>query len=409
MLHPPSSILIPSSTVELAMTPADDREGNDNHPIKTVSPLPPDLASTNTCGMNHLILTWDDVEIGGLLGNGAFASVHQMKPLHPSLLNHPGLESENDLLDPEGSTSERSFPTHASRRFVLKFLSKETLSNVETTEVGIQGLKMEIQLLCQLPSHQNIIALVGASKDGFEEDPEEAFIILQRLPETLDERLKKWRNRIRCNKKSKKITILRNVLARKKHPLEDPEQHIRATHIGLGIAQGMAFLHSHGVLYRDMKPDNAGFDSCGTIRLFDFGLARRIEGGASNNDKKRLTICVGSLRYMSPEVYKGLHYSYPTDVYSFSILLWEILTLGKPYDKARSTDQLVDIAFTSKQRPPLKNVTSASIRKLLQACWDPNPDCRPTFASIVAALDAESRKSYHFGTVSTRDSMSRTF
>jgi len=387
-----------SSTIERAMDESSstiERAMDEYHPIETGF----SSISIDTCGMSHLILTWNDFEIGGLLGNGAFASVHQMKPLHPSLLNHSRLKGENnDLLDPEGSTSERSFPMNVSRRFVLKFLSKETLSNVETTEVGIQGLKMEIQLLSQLPSHQNIIALVGASKDGFVEDPEKAFIVLQRLVETLDERLNKWRNRFRCNRKSNTTTILRNVLARKKPPLEDPEQRIRVTHIALGIAQGMTFLHSHGVLYRDIKPDHAGFDSCGTIRLFDFGLARRIEGGASNNEEKRLTVCVGSLRYMSPEVYKGMHYSYPTDVYSFAILLWEIVTLGKPYDKARSTDQLVGIAFTSKERPPLKNVTIASIRKLLQACWDPNPDCRPTFASIVAALDAASRKTFHSGT-----------
>jgi len=385
-----------------------------------------------------LVLTSDDFELGDLLGSGSFASVFQMKPLHPDLLDHHQHPTEEDtdkcdeslasdttttsqqLSSSLRSESERSFPIPAARRYALKTLSERTRSNPTSTELAVQGLKLEAELLSTLPRHPHIISLVGVSAEDFApQDPTKGFLVLERLTETLDERLRRWRNRQsrqqpRSWKKATSSLLQKiNVFSRnnKNDNIDDPEQRIRTTHVGLGIARGMAFLHAHGVLYRDLKPENAGFDAAGNVRLFDFGLARqtttrthRVGDGdsGSNDEEPRLTIGVGSLRYMSPEVYCGIPYSFPTDVYSFAILLWEIISLGKPFEQAarghnNTVDHFVDFAFTTRQRPPLKAVRSVAVRELLGAAWDPDPDRRPTFAAVVAALEAveEHRRSHY--------------
>jgi len=90
---------------------------------------------------------------------------------------------------------------------------------------------------------------------------------------------------------------------------------------------------------------------------------------------------------MSPECGKGESYCFSTDVHSFAILLWEILTLETPFSKCKNPAQLFKNVFAGKERPNLKLVDSPSIRKLLKAAWDPNPHLRPSFAPIVAQLE----------------------
>ena len=150
------------------------------------------------------------------------------------------------------------------------------------------------------------------------------------------------------------------------------------------------------MLYRDLKPENAGFDAAGRVVLFDFGLARRIpvrstitEGYRGEDDRRRkLTSKVGSLRFMSPEMFLGQPYDLSSDVYSFAILLWEIVTLDRPFaNMTQSTDQFLDLVYQKHQRPALKNVSAPDIRDLLRAAWDPNPALRPGFDAIVQALE----------------------
>lgn len=117
---------------------------------------------------------------------------------------------------------------------------------------------------------------------------------------------------------------LRNVLHDTRHNLNLK----LCIEMGLDIARGMYFLHTHDppILHRDLKAANCLVDSNYSVKLCDFGLARLKE--CSIKDSR----LIGTPQYMAPEVIKDQIYSIKSDVYSFGILLWEIITRRKAFE-----------------------------------------------------------------------------
>jgi hypothetical protein len=87
---------------------------------------------------------------------------------------------------------------------------------------------------------------------------------------------------------------------------------------------------------------------------------------------------------MAPEMVKGEGYNFSYDVYSFGILLWEICTLEKPFQKYRTLEELEQKVVQEGERPSLraKFFSSCALQDLLSSCWDPDHSQRPTFESI---------------------------
>jgi eukaryotic-like serine/threonine-protein kinase len=112
----------------------------------------------------------------------------------------------------------------------------------------------------------------------------------------------------------------------------------------LALCQAVQYLHDRRIMHRDLKPANIGYDVRGIIMLFDFGLARQLPSSPSSNgsnEKNQPTYRyskAGPLRYMTPEVIVGRPYNEGVDVYSLSLIVWQMLTLNVPY-KGLQTEQ----------------------------------------------------------------------
>jgi len=177
----------------------------------------------------------------------------------------------------------------------------------------------------------------------------------------------------------------------------------RTEDIVFGIAEGMRYLHSKDIVLRDLKPGNVGFYADGSIRLFDFGMARKVSDCDPNE------LC-GSPRYMAPEVMNGDGYTLKVDVFSFGVLLFELCSLEVPFAKnykwsnnkrsnsnSNSKSQkeaLVEDFYKSvveNELRPSDNlkpiIPCPKIRALIEECWSTESNERPSFEEIIPRLE----------------------
>lgn len=294
---------------------------------------------------------WDDVDTSKsrILGTGSFSCVHSV-----GLLNQPG------------------------KVFALKQLNVSTSSKtVKQYKRGAIDIALEGKLISYL-DHENIIKLHGTKKgcirDSINSTDEPFFLVLDYLSETLVDKLEQWKREDNAIYKLKSRVFGQN-----------DKLVSRIESAALGVAKGMMYLHDHQVIFRDLKPDNIGFDSDGTVKIFDFGVARDLEYVKKVGDCLGFT---GTPRYMATEVVSGKKYGLPADVYSFGILLHQICTLKQPYARLRDIDAFRSNVVLGGSRPKLSLIKYPEIRALIEKCWDSDPKKRPSFAAIVLILES---------------------
>ena len=156
-----------------------------------------------------------------------------------------------------------------------------------------------------------------------------------------------------------------------------------------GVAAGMAYLHKHNIIHRDLKAENIHLDEYLCPKISGFGLSREIEPGM-NSIKEELK---GTARYISPETYLNNEYSYKSDVYSYSLFIYELLYNKCAYESLSSADEINEELTTKQGRPTLyKNKTiHEAYRELIEECWSNDPSKRPTFEEILSRLKNDPR------------------
>eukprot|EP00804_Cyclotella_cryptica_P031212 CCRYP_020320-RB/>CCRYP_020320-RB protein AED:0.34 eAED:0.34 QI:0/0/0/1/1/0.5/2/0/228 len=155
--------------------------------------------------------------------------------------------------------------------------------------------------------------------------------------------------------------------------------------VAFDIAAALKYLHEKRIIYRDLKPENLGFDVRGDIKLFDLGLVKELHPDAQDRNGNYKLSMAGTPRYMSPECGMYRHYNLSADVYSFSMLLWEIIALEKPL-QGFSFSQLKKEVFQEGFRPPLKTIWHKGLRTLIAAGWSQNPNKRPQMDEVYEKL-----------------------
>jgi serine/threonine-protein kinase TNNI3K len=142
----------------------------------------------------------------------------------------------------------------------------------------------------------------------------------------------------------------------------------------------MDYLHRCNIVHRDLKAANLLMNEYGDCKVADFGVARVMDGVAV------MTAETGTYRWMAPEVVAHQRYDTKCDVFSFGILLWEIVTGGAvPY--AGFTPLQAAVGVVQKGlRPTVPEGTHPTLARLMTLCWEGHPDARPDFHTLVGAL-----------------------
>jgi len=259
--------------------------------------------------------------------------------------------------------------------------------NKKRYDLGAHDLNSEVRLLAKL-RHPNIITVYGVgyeSGSGSGHTGHISFVLLDQLRCTLKNKLYMWRER-----RGMGIFISRSELN---------ELWLERTVILMTIASAVEFLHANGVAHRDLSPDNIGFDSDDTPKLFDFGLARvvgnkRLPPGTipskvlDNDDAEyQMTGNTGTKRYMAPEIALGERYGLKVDVYSLAIIFHEVLSLLKPFANVPLTTFTSTVSINN-YRPSIDACWPDGIKHMLKRMWGGESANRPSSTEVVAVLES---------------------
>ncbi|KAJ4966831.1 hypothetical protein NE237_018680 [Protea cynaroides] len=233
----------------------------------------------------------------------------------------------------------------------LKIKKSAIGSNV--SPVVRERILREIRIISQL-KHENIVKFIGASVQPI------CVIVMEYM----------------------KSGSLKNYLyrARQRGGLELK----RCISYAMDISKAMECLHRNGIIHRDLKPDNLLLsENHKKLKLGDFGLSRE------ETVEEKMTAGVGTLRWMAPEIFgegslkrgEKIYYDHKVDVYSFSMVLWEMLANSMPFEGMNT----FQAAYANVLRPCLDNIPKG-IAPLLESCWAADPSQRPEFFQITRAL-----------------------
>uniref|UniRef100_A0A671W2V7 RAF proto-oncogene serine/threonine-protein kinase n=1 Tax=Sparus aurata TaxID=8175 RepID=A0A671W2V7_SPAAU len=174
------------------------------------------------------------------------------------------------------------------------------------------------------------------------------------------------------------------------HVLETNFKIIQLIDIARQTAQGMDYLHAKNIIHRDMKSNNIFLHEGLTVKIGDFGLATVKARWSGSHQVEQPS---GSILWMAPEVIRmqdNNPYSFQSDVYSYGIVLFELMTGELPYSQTANRDQIIFMVGRGYLSPDLsklyKNCPKA-MKRLVADCIKKSKDERPLFPQILSSIE----------------------
>ncbi|KAJ4881015.1 Integrin-linked protein kinase family [Raphanus sativus] len=281
---------------------------------------------------------------------------HPMAPMHVETANEvPEYEINPDELDftqsKEISNGTYCMAMWRGIQVAVKKLDDEVLSDEEQ----VRKFHDELALLQRL-RHPNIVQFLGAVTQS---NP--MMIVTEYL----------------------RRGDLRELLNRKGHL-----KPATAVRYALDIARGMSYLHEikgDPIIHRDLEPSNILRDDTGHLKVADFAVSKLV----TVKEDKPLTFLDTSCRYIAPEVFTSEEYDTKADVFSFALIVQEMIEGRIPF--AEKEDSEASEAYACKERPSFKAPSKHyphGLKSLIEECWSDKPAKRPTFRAIIKRLES---------------------
>jgi len=253
------------------------------------------------------------------------------------------------------SSVYRAHDSLLERHVALKVMHEQLLGEGE----HVERFRREARLAAQL-SHPNIVTVIDRG-----EQEGRQFIVFEYVE---GENLK--------------------ALVEREAPLAERE----AIELALQVADGLAFAHAHGLVHRDVKPQNVLLTEDGRAKVTDFGIARSID---VQHGLTQTGTVMGTSDYISPEQARGGPVDDCSDIYSLGAVLYELLTGDVPF----SGENFVSVAMqhinepppsVRERRPELSPRVDAAVRKAMAKDRDDRFGSMEEFAAELRACLAES-------------------
>jgi serine/threonine protein kinase len=344
----------------------------------------------------HLTLPFKELECGRVLGVGTFGIVCEIT--HITLFDGEdpttqkiedttecfsesfGIIGEEAYDDADAMTARKLIARRCMRNGQARYAAKRVRGDLdEFLEArGRIDLAIEVKFLHAL-SHPNIVKMRGVfqTDDPFHPD---YFLVMDRLSGTLKERVVEWKRlttswRSFVSAKRWNGTFLKELMTER-------------LRINYDIASAFCYIHSNKLVYRDIKPENIGFDVRGNVKVFDFGLTKVLDPELRNSQGMfHMTSLTGSFPYMAPEVASMDPYNEKCDVFSFGILIWEVLSLQIAYFAvAKSSFGCYRRVAKSLKRLPISRKWPVMTKHVMQSSWNHTPEQRPSMTTIRSML-----------------------
>ena len=367
----------------------------------------------------------DEIIVGRKVGSGSFSDVYEITAftLRP---DQSSVYTKEQVMMREALAKSVS----NGATYVMKCL-KDELEDSDDQDLFLdaaQDISREAEMLASL-SHPNIVSLHGISADrhdAFLSGASAFFIILEKL-DVLSDKINAWKKGMKKDQKQRRTLSLSSSLSSSSKEVDKISKALSAATVeedgsinsrlraAISLANVLDYLHSRGVMFRDLKPDNIGFDMFGNIKLFDFGLSKCIPPyGDFYDDVYEMSIA-GSPRYTAPEVIFEDPYNLKADVYSFAVILWELMSLKQPFKQYKRRSEFYKAILNGKALG-INRKWPLPVQDIIQRSLSRDLKVRPTMSEVCHALKGCVPKGVEYADTesistlsSTRNQISKSF